>query len=279
MQFDRQLFHLGFKSPNAKLGLWDEDFDILDFPPIMQDGRVIRDNDCAFLVSCELNTWYMAGLRVELTSEDPDPVSLLAVEYEIMILAERDPKYYLFNYILVMYIIVVLNVLNFIVSVSLMGERSAASLTILLATVAFKFVLGSSLPKIGYSTVADVYVRVSFLTLFVGCFENFFVAPKLYCIQEYFQDGASAGVTGSITTCELDQVVRATQIDIVFQCAYFAWWTLFNALAAFLCLFPNLVRVSWKEVSENQIGDTEATTERTNEVWNADEDPMLLISQ
>ncbi|GBG29971.1 Betaine receptor acr-23 [Hondaea fermentalgiana] len=265
--FDRQLFRVCFKSPNAALQEWALPVDILDLDPVMKNGKVISENDSKYFVSCEMNSWSMVDLQVTLDQRDPDPVSLTAAEFEIAIMAERNPIYYLNNYVVVMYIIVLLNIGNMALSLTeQVGERLAASLTLLLSAVAFKFVLGSTLPKVAYSTWADAYVRISFITLFIGCAENFFAAPKVWCSSRYFDSGDATAVLAGVESCIADNALAATKLDVIFQSLFIVWWTLVNLVAAIVCYFPTLVQPSWKYVLENQIGDTEATTRRTNDI-------------
>jgi len=265
--FDRQLFRVAFKSPNASLHAWDQPVDVLDLPPIMKDGQVVMENDSRFFVSCELNAWHMVDLRVVLDQSDPDAVSLTASEFELTIMAERNPLYYLNNYVLVLFVIVMLNVCNMALSiVDSVGERLAASLTLLLAGVAFKSVLSEMLPRVAYSTWADAYVRVAFLTLFFGSIESFVASPRIWCLSEYFSAGDPTAVLLSVDICIEKKQLAATQFDLIFQLVYGVWWILCNLIAAIICLHPTLVQQTWDTVLENQIGDTEATTRRTNEV-------------
>merc|ERR1712032_638821 len=104
--FDRQLFRVCFKSNNASLDIWQLDTDILDFPELAKSSEMSR---APYMVSCELNTWAMTGVTVGIYQEDPDPVSLNGAEFEITILAERDPVYFLKNYAIIIYMIVASN--------------------------------------------------------------------------------------------------------------------------------------------------------------------------
>ena len=56
------------------------------------------------------------------------------------------------------------------------ADRLSVILTLVLTSVAFKFVMAQSLPKIPYNTALDWYVLVSFLILSFVVIENSFAA-------------------------------------------------------------------------------------------------------
>jgi len=257
--FDRQLFRVSFKSPNALLNTWALDDDILDLPSA--EGM---DNTGPFLVSCELNTWRLAGFTVGIHTDDVDPVSLTAGEFVLTIRAERDPVYYLLNFIAIMFGIVMANVTCLTMDpITNMGERLSVSVTLLLTAVSFKFVLADSLPQVGYQTLMDKYVLNAFFFLLMGLFWNLIVSPRVMCIAEMLSEG-------ELDQCVLDKHGIVNHMDALFQISYLALWIAFNLFVAFLCSFPSILRHSWEKVDNNQIGDIAASLKRQKRVLDLD---------
>lgn len=258
--FDRQLFRVCFKSNNASLDIWQLDTDILDFPELAKSSELSR---APYMVSCELNTWAMTGVTVGIYQEDPDPVSLNGAEFEITILAERDPVYFLKNYAIIIYMIVAANCVVLGLDPSEIGDRLATSMTILLTAVANKFVLGSMLPKVGYSTLFDHYSQLSFLFLMAAIAENVAVSPRFRCVGASLIDGDS-----SATQCaedfklDMDDQDKWQRVDAWFQVIFFLAWTGIFALIVVAAYLPSLVRPKWQFVLDNQVGDTENTQKR-----------------
>jgi hypothetical protein len=56
------------------------------------------------------------------------------------------------------------------------GGRLSVTYTLVLTSVAFKFVVSGSLPQIPYQTWLDIYVLTSFVILFLIALENVLVA-------------------------------------------------------------------------------------------------------
>lgn len=83
--------------------------------------------------------------------------------------AARRPGYFYWNVFLVMFFISALSFATFAVSPELPQNRLQLSFTLLLTSVAFKFVINQSLPKISYLTYMDKYVLLSLVILCVVC--------------------------------------------------------------------------------------------------------------
>ncbi|ELU17487.1 hypothetical protein CAPTEDRAFT_215265 [Capitella teleta] len=83
--------------------------------------------------------------------------------------AARRPGYFYWNVFLVMFFISALSFATFAVSPELPQNRLQLSFTLLLTSVAFKFVINQSLPKISYLTYMDKYVLLSLVILCTVC--------------------------------------------------------------------------------------------------------------
>jgi len=219
----------------------------------------------------------MSGINVGIHLDDPDPVSLTKGEFELTIQASRDPVFYLYNYVSVFYIIVLLNAGSVAISVTEIGDRLSFSSSLLLTAVAFKFVLAETLPKVGYQTVMDRYVIMAFLFIAVGSLQHMAASPHVRCFSEFYKLENQA-LPLAIAECETQVVGEASRFDGVFQLCFAALWTLFNFITALLCYFPRLVQISWKQVINSQVGETDDTIKRTNIVRDLDnEDQTALI--
>jgi hypothetical protein len=99
--------------------------------------------------------------------------------FVIKTFAARNPHYYFWNIIAVMFLIIMCSSLIFAVDVHDTADRAGIALTLLLTAVAYKFVIASELPKIGYLTLLDKYMIFSFAVLAVGIGEVFLVSERM----------------------------------------------------------------------------------------------------
>lgn len=267
--FDRQLFRVSFKSANAKLRNWKAPTDVLDFPLLR--GKNVKQEQlyATHLVACELKSWFMKGFFVEYFPDDDDPVSLTQGEFSITIKAERDPKFYFFNFYFVIYLIVLSNGALVSVDPELSGDRHAITITLLLTLVAFKFVLIEGTPKVGYLTYMDKYVLMSYIYTMAAVVENIVISPFVFCLfDEYvFDDDVECDDPEGLS----DLAFNVKIYDQYFHAGFSVSWSLINLAMAIMCFFPSLVRFSWKTVIDGQIGDTEDTVQRTNLVENGND--------
>jgi hypothetical protein len=97
----------------------------------------------------------------------------------VKVWAERNPSYYAVNVIGVMFLIVQSNSLVYTVPVHDTADRSSIAFTLLLTAVAYKFVVAADLPKIGYLTLLDKYIVLSFGVLALGIVEIFVVSDSI----------------------------------------------------------------------------------------------------
>ncbi|XP_028408118.1 uncharacterized protein LOC114530711 [Dendronephthya gigantea] len=78
--------------------------------------------------------------------------------YEITCHVKRKPNFYMWNVALIMGLIMSLTFCSFSVDVDSPEDRLSVTLTLLLTSVAFKFVVSQSLPNVSYLTCLDQYV-------------------------------------------------------------------------------------------------------------------------
>ena len=86
--------------------------------------------------------------------------------------------FYIQNIVLAMLFISSLALLSFVMEISDLGSRVSTCLTVVLTIVAFKFITSSSLPKVPYNTVVDIYINASSGALILVTY--FSVVPSLF---------------------------------------------------------------------------------------------------
>ena len=79
--------------------------------------------------------------------------------------AARLPHYYVVNVVGIMFGLTILGLLCYTMPIDDVASRINALLTLILTSVAFKFVLAGALPKVPYNTLADWFVLLSMVTL------------------------------------------------------------------------------------------------------------------
>ncbi|XP_028408100.1 uncharacterized protein LOC114530689 isoform X3 [Dendronephthya gigantea] len=78
--------------------------------------------------------------------------------YSITCHVKRKPNFYTWNVALIVSLIMALTFCSFAVDITSPEERLGVTLTLLLTSVAFKFVVAQSLPNVSYLTYLDQYV-------------------------------------------------------------------------------------------------------------------------
>ncbi|KAK2162475.1 hypothetical protein NP493_1519g00030 [Ridgeia piscesae] len=116
--------------------------------------------------------WYLYKFiyteKKDLVNEYSDPLirrTALCVKCQ----AARRPAYFFWNIFLITFLICSLSFATFAVDRSLPQNRLQLSFTLVLTSVAFKFVVNQSLPKISYLTYLDKYVLATLIILVLVC--------------------------------------------------------------------------------------------------------------
>merc|ERR1712232_613373 len=84
----------------------------------------------------------------------------------------RKSGYYMTNVVAMVGGIATLTFLAFLFGPHQWEQRSAFSATLLLTSVAFKFILANALPKVPFMTLLDIYLIVSFLMMIAVIVES-----------------------------------------------------------------------------------------------------------
>ena len=162
-------------------GYFREVLEVNDFPfdyqeltiSIMARWRILKDREIRFVQDDKrpdgLRTLnFLAKQEWDLqphlvrqsgkTEIDPGMPEDVYPMYTVQMHVRRQPSHYIYNVALVMFLIAGLTFSTFIFKPNQPGERLQITLTLLLTSVAFKYVISSSLPKVSYLTLLDKYV-------------------------------------------------------------------------------------------------------------------------
>ena len=151
------------------------------------------------------------------TERDPGMPDDVYPLYTVQMHARRRPSHYIYNVALVMLLIAALTFSTFIFKAKEPGERLQITLTLLLTSVAFKYVISSSLPKVSYLTLLDKYV--------------------LWCLIFHFLMSVHA-VASSLIQSEMERKI-------------FEWVCFYLAISFFVILhgvFSCIAFVKWRKV-------------------------------
>lgn len=91
---------------------------------------------------------------------------------DISLIASRRGSYYIWNLYVPLFILTAMLFSVFSVSVAEVSDRLSLTLTIVLASVAYKYIVSQDLPHIAYLTMADVYVLGNFIFTALVVLEN-----------------------------------------------------------------------------------------------------------
>ncbi len=92
--------------------------------------------------------------------------------YRIEILVSRRAGFYVWKIMVIEAMILVLSWVVFLMEAGDLGNRLAVSVTLLLATVAFSYVVGGITPRVSYLTLLDWFLLVCFALIFLSVLES-----------------------------------------------------------------------------------------------------------
>lgn len=110
--------------------------------------------------------------------------------YRIEVLVSRRSGFYVWKVIAIEAIIVVLSWLVFLMDAGEIGNRSAVSVTLLLATVAFSYVVSGITPRISYLTLLDWFLLGCFSLISLSALET----GAVYLLQRRGKDAVTARI-------------------------------------------------------------------------------------
>lgn len=109
-------------------------------------------------LALELTEWHM--LEPTVTRGSPPEKST-----NVALHIRRCALYYVQNVAIALLLLTSLGLVTFAMDVHDLGNRVGTCLTLILSSIAFKFILASTLPKVPYNTVIDYYVLASTFSL------------------------------------------------------------------------------------------------------------------
>ena len=169
------------------LGQFTQPLQLADFPFDTQDLRIVlvatghepgtvqlvEDPERPSRVSKNLTIpdWDPAGWKVEIAEETiaggryPIPV------FTMTLTMRRDSQYYFINVILPLVLIIGMSWIVFWIPSAQLGPRVSVSVTAMLTLTAYRFAIGSGLPRISYLTRLDWFILCSSLLIFLSLVE------------------------------------------------------------------------------------------------------------
>lgn len=118
---------------------------------------------------CMLDTYRSIAIRPCTPNLHPNmPLRLQVVHVNLQI--QRQSRFYVQNVVFMMFGLSVLGLLSYAMPTDDIGDRVNTLLTLILTSVAFKFILASSLPKVPYNTMIDHYVMLATGSLIITAF-------------------------------------------------------------------------------------------------------------
>lgn len=150
--FDRQQLRIGITCRDFRLVSWH-----LENAP---DDWFSRETSKSCLVSSDSRSFELVSVKpLEHFQNDDSSYT------RMLFLLERVPYYYLWNYVFTTYLLVLLSVLVACVEHTAVADRASILLTLLLASVAQKFVSAQNLPVLDYQTLLDRHALISIFWL------------------------------------------------------------------------------------------------------------------
>eukprot|EP01031_Cornospumella_fuschlensis_P027817 gene27817-33593_t len=208
--FDRQCVKLTITS-DCNMQIWDIDKDADLLLPSVFSSAV----EAPFSILCRGSNWRTDRIDVCMESSS---------ELSIIVYLSRNPSFYVWNFISVYFVIGLLSLTSAVIPYSSFSERSSITLTLLLTSVAFKFVAAAYIPIVPYITFLDGYILSGIFLIAAVSFENVIV-----CLVTTQDDG-------SVVPTNWEE--SAKYIDRIVYCVLFSIW-----VAAYLVILFGAYRL------------------------------------
>ena len=139
--------------------------------------QFVPDKDMTgFAETFDIPEWTITGVRADVSTVDvirsSEPFSRLTLTVDV----KRKSGFYLWKVLLPLFIIVALSWSIFWMLDEKFGIRVRTSATGILTVVAYQFVAGQNLPRVGYLTLIDKIMVISFLLLAITVLESYLVS-------------------------------------------------------------------------------------------------------
>merc|ERR1712013_264177 len=215
---DRQFMNMAF---NALIepavdgeGPWNW---ILTFPGWMPSELQGFNKKFAVRMLSSVTEYELLEPWVDFSEEQP---------LSIRLRVKRLPAFYFGNIVFPNFLIVAGAFASFAVPADEIADRLSVTVTLMLAAVAFMFIVSTMLPKVSYLTIMDYYILVGFGLLMLMIAEN-----------------AIAGIEGFTLEYSDD-------IDLIFAIALGAIWLGIHIVGTVALLRKECLRVTWEEMGE-----------------------------
>jgi len=167
--FDKQNLHILITSKKAKEAM------LFRRHTGFGKGDIVCTDEVAFTLA-EWHLWNHVETQFGLTDPNTSSSGVTYPHYVVTLHVTRTVTYYIYNVMVIMFLLVMMAATSFAVPLTDAGGRLSVSLTLVLTSVAFKFSTAQNIPKVGYNTYLDVYLFVCFAFLSLIVAENAVVA-------------------------------------------------------------------------------------------------------
>ena len=110
------------------------------------------------------------------SSEDDGDIDSTPTVLTVTVLVSRLHNYYVYNVMVPMTVITCIGISTITVPICQVSRRLSVNLTLLLTSIAYKFIVSQDLPNVAYLTFLDKYVLFCLGTLVLYILENVIVA-------------------------------------------------------------------------------------------------------
>jgi len=128
-------------------------------------------NASAVADSFSIPDWKVLGWDSEVTERPIMSGGPKLPTFEVSITMKRESRYYFINVILPLFLIICMSWIVFWLPSSQLGPRVSVSVTAMLTLTAYRFAIGTSLPKVAYLTRLDWLILGSSLLVFLSLVE------------------------------------------------------------------------------------------------------------
>lgn len=234
MPFDRQLLRMKFVA--------DKPLYHMQFFPLQEEAGYLKGGKRSDVPDAVPVEWRVDEKRAILHVMKPEEKHEKA-RFDVLIHVERKPNFYVWNTFFILFLLTTSSTVAYLMDPSDLNGRASVLLTLLLATVGYKFIVSGWMPVKPYLTILDKYVISSFLFQGMVIAETVFVVWR-WCMpiqdddpDERWQDGIYNGTYRTRTPPSLECSGIIEDIEFWFTKLLFGLWGIINM---FLLLCPKL---------------------------------------
>ena len=135
--------------------------------------EIVPSSDVTYGIAEELSLvdWKVVGWKAEVLPYKPIPARQGLASLQVSFTAQRRAEYFIVKVIIPLVLIVMMSWVVFWIDPKEAGSQIGVSMTAMLTLIAYRFAVGTSLPKVSYLTRLDYFILTATILVFASLIE------------------------------------------------------------------------------------------------------------